>query len=112
KRGWVSRAISGLFPKAAGGLEGQYDVVSMYHYLEHTREPQLELLAAHKVLKPGGYLSIEIPNPETPFGVPFGSFWFSWLQPQHQRFFNQRNLQRLLEQSHFEVVAWRWRDAH
>ena len=39
RRGWVDTAYRGLFPELAGGLPAAYDVVSMHHYLEHTRDP-------------------------------------------------------------------------
>ena len=59
RRGWVDTAYRGLFPELAGGLPRSYDVVSMHHYLEHTRDPGAELDAATKVLEPGGHLLIE-----------------------------------------------------
>ena len=43
-----------MFPELAPTMAGAYDVVSMHHYLEHTREPNDELKAARRVLRPGG----------------------------------------------------------
>jgi hypothetical protein len=48
-RQWVEQAYVGLFPEMADSLLERYDVVSMHHYLEHTREPADELDAAAKV---------------------------------------------------------------
>lgn len=96
RRGWVRRGYQGLFPVLAAELDGQYDVVSMFHYLEHTREPAAELDAAALVLKPGGHLLIEVPDPEWPMGRLIGRFWMSWLQPQHQHFVPIANLKRAL----------------
>lgn len=53
-RGWVETGYQGQFPEFAGKLAGQYEVVSMYHYLEHTREPLAELDTAAAVLAPAG----------------------------------------------------------
>ncbi|MGH9125990.1 MAG: class I SAM-dependent methyltransferase, partial [Acidimicrobiales bacterium] len=96
RRGWVRRGYQGLFPMLAPELDGQYDVVSMFHYLEHTREPAAELDAAALVLKPGGHLLIEVPDPEWPMGRLLGRFWLSWLQPQHQHFVPIANLKGAL----------------
>ena len=63
RRGWVDRAHRGLFPDLAAEMAGEYDVVSMHHYLEHTRDPGVELEAAATALAPGGLLSLEIPDP-------------------------------------------------
>ena len=77
-----------------------------------TRDPELEFRTAHNVLKPGGYLLVEVPNPTTPYGGLLKSFWLPWLQPEHQHFLNQANFERLLGRTGFEIVEWRWQDAH
>jgi hypothetical protein len=46
RRGWVDHGYRGEFIALADELTGRYDVVSMHHYLEHTREPFEELDAA------------------------------------------------------------------
>ncbi len=69
-RRWVSTGYKGLFPDFAPKLAGAYDVVSMHHYLEHTRDPLAELDAAREVLEPGGHLLIEVPNPDSALGRP------------------------------------------
>jgi hypothetical protein len=89
----------------ADGLPRSYDVVSMHHYLEHTRDPRLELGAAAKVLEPGGYLMIEVPDAESPWSRRLGRFWLPWFQPQHQHFIPCANLQAALEETGFEVVS-------
>lgn len=105
QRGWVREGIQGLFPEAAPGLAGTYDVVSMHHYLEHTREPIDELRAAWTALAPGGLLMIEVPDPECRMGDVLGSLWGPWFQPQHQHFVSAGNLERLLGREGFDVIA-------
>jgi SAM-dependent methyltransferase len=104
RRGWIDHAHRGLFPDLAGELKGRYDLVSMHHYLEHTRDPRDELDAAHAVLEPGGHLLIEVPDPECRFARVFGRYWLPWLQPQHQQFLSVTNLSSALECQGFEVI--------
>ncbi|MGH9214590.1 MAG: class I SAM-dependent methyltransferase [Acidimicrobiales bacterium] len=104
RRGWIDTAYRGLFHELAEGLPRSYDVVSMHHYLEHTREPRQEIAAAAKVLEPGGYLMIEVPDPESPW-TRLGRFWLSWMQPQHLHFVPCDNLVTALEETGFEVVS-------
>ncbi|MBJ8348322.1 class I SAM-dependent methyltransferase [Antrihabitans sp. YC2-6] len=92
RRRWVRRGYRGMFPELADDIAGRYDVVSMHHYLEHTRDPFEELSAAAKVLDTGGYLLIEVPDPESPFGRLLGDWWMPWLQPQHQHLIPCDNL--------------------
>jgi SAM-dependent methyltransferase len=103
RRGWIDTAYRGAFPDLADGLPRSYDVVTMHHYLEHTREPRRELAAAAKVLEPGGHLVIEVPDPGSPWARRLGRYWYSWFQPQHQHFVPCENLVAALEDVGLEV---------
>jgi SAM-dependent methyltransferase len=105
RRGWIDHGYRGEFVALADELAGRYDVVSMHHYLEHTREPFDELDAAAKVLRAGSYLLIELPDPESSFGRVLGRWWMPWFQPQHQHMIPVRNLMQALADRGFSVVA-------
>ena len=104
RRGWVGRGYRGLFPELAASLAGSYDVVSMHHYLEHTREPGVDLDAAATVLERGGYLEIEVPNPEARLGRRLGRAWVPYFQPQHQHLIPLGTLREMLAVRGFTVV--------
>jgi ubiquinone/menaquinone biosynthesis C-methylase UbiE len=112
RRGWVDTGHRGLFPDLAPGLAGNYDVVSMSHYLEHTRDPRAEVDAAKIALRDGGLLMIEIPDPECPLGKLFGRYWLPWFQPQHQHFVSYGNLKKILEERGFSLVKVHRSEAH
>jgi SAM-dependent methyltransferase len=111
-RGWARTAHRGMFPDLAGSLAGQYDVVSMYHYLEHTREPLEELDSAWKVLHNGGHLLIEMPNPCSRTSRILRRYWVPWFQPQHQHLIPPANLVRALEERGFTTLAVTLGPAH
>jgi SAM-dependent methyltransferase len=107
-RGWIDRAYRGLFPDLASDIakeEPSYDVVSMSHYLEHTRDPRAEIEAARTVLARDGLLMIEVPDPQSRMGKLLGSFWVPWFQPQHQHLLSVHNLSEILQRNAFEVVT-------
>ncbi len=112
RRGWIAHAHRGMFPDLAGALQGDYDVVSMHHYLEHTRDPYLELDSAAKILPPGGHLLIELPDPEWRLGAMFGRYWMPWFQPQHQHMMPIANLKRALAERGLTPVAEERAEAH
>jgi SAM-dependent methyltransferase len=112
RKGWIDVAYRSAFPDLAPKLEGSYDVVSMHHYLEHTREPLEELAAASLALKPGGHLLIELPDPESPLGSLLGRRWVAWFQPQHLNFLSIGNLKRTLEKLGFTPLAEERGGAH
>jgi SAM-dependent methyltransferase len=92
RRRWIDRAYRGQFTEFAPRLTGQYDVVSMFHYLEHPVDPLAQLDAAATVLAPGGYLVIEVPNPDSPLITWYRSLTPSMLVPQHLNLFPAENL--------------------
>ncbi|HEX4832430.1 MAG TPA: class I SAM-dependent methyltransferase [Trebonia sp.] len=112
RRGWVDTAYHGEFPALADTLAGRYDVISMHHYLEHTRDPRAELDAAARALPPGGYLLIELPDPQWPLAGLFGRYWMPWFQPQHQHLMPLANLAEALEQRGLRPVAVERGPAH
>jgi SAM-dependent methyltransferase len=108
----AEQAYVGWFPALAPSFEGEYDVVSMSHYLEHAPVPKDEIAAARRALKPGGCLFIEVPDPASLFGRVLGRWWFPWYQPQHLHFLSAQNLDALLQRQGFTAVRWHRHEAH
>ena len=107
-----SNSYRGSFKDFAGELKGRYDVISMHHYLEHVRDPWEELDIAADVLPDGGYLLIELPDPEWRLGRLFGQYWMPWFQPQHQHMMPIDNLAHALSDRGLIEVATNAREAH
>lgn len=55
------------------------DVITLYHVLEHFREPLQALAKFHQWLKVGAYLHVTVPNIVNPKGTPFTRFHFAHL---------------------------------
>lgn len=105
EKGRVRKAIQGNFTDLAPDFAGEYDVISMYHYLEHTADPRAEMAAAAAALPAGGLLSIELPDPESKWAKVFGKWWISWLQPQHLHMIPIGNLREELATIGLTVVS-------
>lgn len=112
RAGWVGRGFRGFLPDIAPSVAGQYDVVSLFHCLEHTPDPYAELDAAHQSLGDRGLLVIEVPDPECVLGKLLGRFWLPWFQPQHLHLFSVANLSNLLRQKGFEPVLTQRTEVH
>ncbi|MGQ0843259.1 MAG: class I SAM-dependent methyltransferase [Sporichthyaceae bacterium] len=110
-KGWVETAHRGWFPDVAEELTGRYDVVSMFHYLEHVLDIRSELDLAAKVLPVGGLLQIEVPNPESRLRVLRG-WWVQWFQPQHLHFAPLPNLLAALTERGLRPVSVQFAEAH
>jgi SAM-dependent methyltransferase len=84
-----------------------FDLITMWHSLEHVHEPKRTLREAHRLLSPSGRLIIAVPNFA---GLPrqwFGSCWYGLDLPRHLIHFDPGALQRMLEETGFRVVQFR-----
>lgn len=112
RAGRIATAFQGQFPELSGELAGTYDQVSMFHYLEHTRDPFADLDAAVEVLSDDGWLLIEQPDPQARSARLLKSWWAGWNQPEHLHMVTEDNLVAALEKRGLEVVAVVHREAH
>src|SRR5580765_5447177 len=112
RAGRIETAYHGQFPELIDQLEGRYDQISMFHYLEHTRDPQTELDLAVRALTDDGWLLIEQPDPQARSARLFGSWWAGWNQPEHLNMVTQDNLVAALERRGMQVVTIVHREAH
>ncbi|MFF5531155.1 class I SAM-dependent methyltransferase [Streptomyces cinerochromogenes] len=84
-------------PGMAARLRARYDVVSMFHHLEQAPDPRAELRAALTVLRPGGHLVVEVPDPRCLFATLLGRRWLPYGQPRHLHLVPLANLRAELE---------------
>jgi 2-polyprenyl-3-methyl-5-hydroxy-6-metoxy-1,4-benzoquinol methylase len=84
-----------------------FDVITMWHSLEHVHEPKQILQEAWKLLVPGGRLLIATPNIESwPF-YWFGQSWFGLDLPRHLIHFCPKTIRSMLETTGFRVASIR-----
>jgi len=91
--------------RIVNSLHARYDVVSMFHHLEHTPDPREELRAALRALRPGGHLLIEVPDPHGAFGTLLGRWWPWYAQPRHLHLMPLANLVTELESQRCTIIA-------
>lgn len=70
-------------PAAALRREGPFDVIAMWHVIEHLPDPFDALRAVSEALAPGGVALIAAPNPEALQFRLFGSRWTHLDAPRH-----------------------------
>jgi 2-polyprenyl-3-methyl-5-hydroxy-6-metoxy-1,4-benzoquinol methylase len=82
-------------------FDRQFDVVAMFHVLEHLEDPMAMLTTIRSLLAPDGRLLIEVPNLMGPWKVPPGEFF----RVEHLSNFSPRTLRALLRRVGFSVTA-------
>jgi SAM-dependent methyltransferase len=70
-------------PVSALADAGQFDVVAMWHVIEHLENPRQVIEAAGASLRPGGILVIAAPNPGSLQFRLFGTRWTHLDAPRH-----------------------------
>jgi SAM-dependent methyltransferase len=85
-----------------------FDLVTMIHVLEHCADPLLALRNAYDLLRPGGYLAVEVPNNEAIFAERLGPAWFNCDAGRHLNFFTAKSLVAALQSLDLEILACRY----
>jgi len=80
-----------------------FDLVSMWHVLEHTTDPAGALGEVARVLRPGGVLVLAVPNFGSWQARRFGRHWFHLDLPRHLYHFRPATLTRRLRELKIEV---------
>jgi len=78
-----------------------FDVVTLWHSLEHVPDPVAELAEVRRVLRNDGLLVIEVPDSGCLTFRLCGERWFPLGAPGHLQHFTATTLQRLLDRSGF-----------
>ena len=84
----------------------RFDLVTMWHFLEHDYDPMRSLAAAHRVMKPGATLVIEVPRLDSRTFSWFGDRWPGLQAPQHTVLYDRETLLRAVRACGFEVVDY------
>lgn len=95
---WRCGLASELLPQL-----GQFDVITLYHVLEHIPHPVEALREVMKALRPGGIIVIEVPNMEGRTARRMGYKWHYYLQ-HHVNYFGPRHITKLAETLECEIL--------
>jgi SAM-dependent methyltransferase len=115
--GWLATGVE-IQPEAARSrgltvtdriddLSGTFDLITLWHSLEHTRSPREVLWALTDRLAREGTLIVAVPNFDSLQARLCKSFWFHLDVPRHLFHFTPFSLRRLLEGCGLEIIR-RW----
>ena len=86
-----------------------FDVIRLWHVLEHLPEPDRILRHIRPWLKPGGELIVGVPNVQGAMHHLFRRRWAGLRQPYHLHHFTARAMDRLLRGAGFSQIRIRSR---
>lgn len=91
----------------------QYQVITLWHVLEHVHELHSYLDCFFKVLDATGTLVIAVPNYTSDDARHYGANWAAYDVPRHLYHFSPASMERLLTQHGFTISAYKpmWFDS-
>ncbi len=85
-----------------------FDVVTMWHVIEHLPDPLETLREVRRVLKPDGVLMVRTPNVESLEARLFRGNWYGLDPPRHFYVFSPSTIRAILERIGFGVTLLRY----
>jgi SAM-dependent methyltransferase len=91
--------------EAAAYPADHFEVITLWHVLEHLSRPVETLQRLGGFLKPDGTLILEVPNFASPEARWLGPYWYNLDAPYHFWHFTPETLQTAVERAGFQVTA-------
>lgn len=90
--------------RTLSGIDRQFDVVALWHSIEHLPRPWEVIDAAARKVAPGGVLFVAAPNPESAQMRVYKDRWFHLDAPRHLYFLSADLVQDISEQAGLTLV--------
>jgi len=84
--------------------ERSFDVITLWHVLEHLPNLEEQIITLTKLLKANGTLIIAVPNFNCFDANYYKDFWAAYDVPRHLWHFNQKSITSLFERKNMTVV--------
>lgn len=81
-----------------------FDVVTMWHVLEHIPNLEELILQLKKILKPDGFLIIAVPNFKSKDAQLYGSYWAAFDVPRHLWHFSKTSIKKIFTVFQFSLI--------
>jgi len=99
--------INNDYPKvyeSLNNLEETFDIITMWHVLEHIPNLEEYIIQLKKLLKPNGYLIIAVPNYKSFDAKYYKEFWAAYDVPRHLWHFSKKSISLLFKKVEMEVI--------
>jgi len=88
-------------------IKEKFEVVVMYHVLEHIRDPKKYIKKILNILTPEGRLIVRVPNINSWEALLAGKEWYHLDYPNHQILFSEAGLVKMFEDSGYKDIKSR-----
>ncbi|WP_103069077.1 class I SAM-dependent methyltransferase [Aquimarina sediminis] len=81
----------------------KFDVITMWHVLEHVPDVKNQIQELKRLLKPNGYVIIAVPNFKSYDAKYYKSFWAAYDVPRHLWHFSKTAIKKLFQEQGLEL---------
>lgn len=93
------------FVEKSSNLEdNSFDVITMWHVLEHVPDLENQIKELKRLIKPNGTVIIAVPNFKSFDAKYYGKFWAAYDVPIHLWHFSKTAIQKLFAKENLELV--------
>ncbi|SEG26565.1 class I SAM-dependent methyltransferase [Algoriphagus boritolerans] len=85
--------------------EASFDIITLYHVLEHIHDLRKTIKKLLNHLKSDGYLIIAVPNYESHDAKKYGKYWAGWDVPRHLYHFNTAAIESFKNEFDLELCS-------
>lgn len=99
----ISKGIS--FQNSIESIEKeQFDVITMWHVLEHVPDVVHQIKELKRLLKPEGTIIIAVPNYKSFDAVYYKDFWAAYDVPRHLWHFSKESISKLADKENLKLI--------
>lgn len=99
----ISKGVS--FAADLASLENHsFDVITMWHVLEHVPDLEKQIQELKRLLKPSGTIVIAVPNYKSFDAQHYGKFWAAYDVPRHLWHFSKTAIEKLFARENMTLV--------
>ncbi len=81
-----------------------FDVITMWHVLEHVPDVTHQITELKRLLKPNGTIIIAVPNYKSFDAQYYGKFWAAYDVPRHLWHFSKTSIQKLVSRENMKLI--------
>ncbi len=81
-----------------------YDVITMWHVLEHVPDLDYQLNQLKRICKPGGIIVIAVPNYKSYDAKYYREFWAAYDVPRHLWHFSATSIRKIFAEKNIELL--------
>lgn len=87
-----------------GFPDGSFDVITMWHVLEHVDNIKWQVAQLQRLVNPSGRVIIALPNYKSYDGQYYKEQWAAYDVPRHLNHFNRNTLSKIFKTSGLELI--------